>query len=245
MPPVDCPYDAFDPATIAFCEARLCAWVAEPANAYSSLTKTLVGLAILVDARRRRTRDARAWIGVAALAQGPMGFALHATGTFVGEFLDVSGMFVLGGLLFTFALGRLRRWSGRNAIAFFATMQLSFMALLALVRPIGIALFVVQLLGFAVAELCLAIDGRRRADTQGALAMVGAMAVGFGCWLLDKGGVWCSPDNHLVNGHAVWHVLTSVAVWFFWVDQRSQGPVSERVSDMATLAGETASSQTR
>ena len=44
---MDCPYTAFDPATIAFCEERLCAWVAEPANAFTSLTKTIVGVAIL------------------------------------------------------------------------------------------------------------------------------------------------------------------------------------------------------
>jgi hypothetical protein len=217
---MDCPYAAFDPATIAFCEERLCAWVAEPANAFTSLTKTAVGVAILAQAMARGVRDARLLIGVAAVVQGPMGFSLHASGTFFGEFLDVSGMFVLGGILVTFALGRLLRWSRVRHLAFFFLMQTSCMGLLAAIRPIGITLFVLQLIAWAVVEVLLTRDGRPRADYRGLRGMLLSLSIGFGFWVLDKTGAWCDPQNHVINGHAIWHVLTSLTVWFFWVDQR-------------------------
>jgi hypothetical protein len=36
-----CPWDALEPGTVAFCEARVCAWVAEPSNAWSSAAYVL------------------------------------------------------------------------------------------------------------------------------------------------------------------------------------------------------------
>jgi hypothetical protein len=42
------------------------------------------------------------------------------------------------------------------------------------------------------------------------------MGVGLAIWLLDIHGPLCDPDNHLVTGHAVWHVLTALAVLCFF-----------------------------
>ena len=42
-----CPWDGLPPGTVSFCEARLCAWVAEPANAWSSLAYVLMALYML------------------------------------------------------------------------------------------------------------------------------------------------------------------------------------------------------
>ena len=74
-----CPWDGFAPATISVCEARLCAVIAEPANAFTSLSKTVVGLWLFPRCLRRG--DPALWaIAIAALLQGPLGFSRHVAG---------------------------------------------------------------------------------------------------------------------------------------------------------------------
>ena len=39
--------------------------------------------------------------------------------------------------------------------------------------------------------------------------------VSYAIWWLDRLGVICDPTNHLVTGHAVWHLL-GAASFLFW-----------------------------
>ncbi len=210
----ECPWDGCDPATIEFCERRLCAWVAEPANAYTSLTKTLVGLAILWSGRKHR--DVLLAIGVAAFFQGFFGFSFHATGCFWGEALDVSGMFTLSGLFVAFAARRLWGWSGRTVVLCFLALVVGSVALLLTFRPIGIALFTAQIVGWVGLEVQL-YRTQRAATRYGYLQlMVATFAVAFTVWILDITRVVCDPDNHIFNLHSAWHVLTSLCIYWFY-----------------------------
>ncbi len=61
-------------------------------------------------------------------------------------------------------------------------------------------------------------------------AVQGPTTIAFLIWNADKWSLLCAPDNHLVTGHAVWHVLTAVAIWCFARQQAlpltvSAGPV--------------------
>lgn len=45
------------------------------------------------------------------------------------------------------------------------------------------------------------------------------------CSSLDMSRTWCDPENHFVNGHSVWHLLSAVALFFiflFYADQNFQ-----------------------
>jgi hypothetical protein len=39
-----CPWSSLDPGTVHFCEERLCAWVVEPSNAWSSMAYVVIGV---------------------------------------------------------------------------------------------------------------------------------------------------------------------------------------------------------
>lgn len=226
MEPGLCPWDGFDPATISFCEARLCGWVAEPANAFTSLTKTMVGVVLLV--RCLRIGGGALWaIVVAALIQGPFGFSLHATGTFWGEALDVSGMFLISGMFVTFALARVRRWPAGRLALVYAGLTLASVAMLLTVRPSGIWVFIAQLVVWVGLEVAWA-RARPDADRRWLWRMVACFAIGFAFWSVDKTGIACDPDNHVVNGHAVWHVLTSVCLYLFFRYEEAMSAATRR-----------------
>jgi hypothetical protein len=206
-----CPWSDWDAGTVHFCEARLCAWVVEPSNAWSSVAYVLVGLWMM----RGGVRDLRAAaVIVAQLVIGVGSFFFHGTGTFAGELVDQAGMFILSGLILTYAAAQARGWSEAATVQrYVALVVLSTLALL-VVRPLGIPLFGVQLVAGVAWQLRLGrgADAATRAAFRPLHVGVGVFSCSFAIWLGDMTGVVCDPDNHLVTGHAVWHVLNAIAI---------------------------------
>lgn len=209
---MDCPWDGFTPATISFCEARLCEVIAEPANAFTSLSKSLVGVWLVT--RCLKVGHKALWaIAVAALLQGPLGFSLHATGTFWGEALDVSGMFLISATLLSFALSRRYSWSAPQLVVRWIAMVAISVAVLLLIPSSGIAVFTLQV----IAWLAIDLPAKRSAESRRWLMwMLGVFAAGFAFWIADKTRFVCDPNNHVINGHAIWHLATSACLALFF-----------------------------
>lgn len=213
-----CPWSEYTPATIAFCERRLCAWIVEPSNAWSNLAYIAVGVWILW--RRRERVTALTAIGVASVVLGIGSFSFHATGVRVFEVVDVSSMYLISGLALTFALQRWLRWSDGGAIAFFVATVLGSSLLMIAAGNDGIAMFSVQTLTAVGLEIRLR-DRTPPGVGWWLLSASAVTALALVIWLLDVHGLVCDPDNHFVTGHAVWHVLTAVSIaWFFCFHER-------------------------
>ncbi len=217
-----CPWDGFAPATISFCEARLCAVVAEPANALTSLSKTLVGLWLIPRCWRSSQRALWA-VAIAALLQGPFGFALHATGTFWGEVLDVSGMFLISATVLSFSLARRFSWTSTQLIARWLTLVVVSVAILLLIPPSGIALFAAQVIAWLGLEVR---SSPRSPESRRWLSwLIGCFLAGFAFWIADKTRLVCDPNNHFINGHAIWHLATSACLALFFEYESSRAAV--------------------
>lgn len=159
-----------------------------------------------------RDGDARAWAVVGAQVLIGLGsFAFHATGSFAGELLDQTGMFLLSCLVLAFVAARAYGLSAARSAALYAGATAASSAALLVVPPAGIPLFATQLvagLGWEVAAW-----RRTRAPAYRYLfSGIGIFLVSFGIWLTDLTGVVCAPDNHIVTGHAVWHVLNAISI---------------------------------
>ena len=219
MPPAMCPWSGYTPATIVFCERRLCAWVVEPSNAWSNLAYVLVGLWILWR-QRAQPGTALTAIGVGSVLLGFGSFSFHATGIRVFEVVDVSGMYVLSGLGLTFALQRSWGWSDARAIGFLVACILLSSGLMVLLGNDGIVVFAVEIIVMVLLEV-----GLRSRNPGGAarwiLWAMGVLVVAYAIWNLDFHGIVCEPDNHLLTGHAVWHTLTAVSIALYYRFQRA------------------------
>jgi hypothetical protein len=106
-------------------------------------------------------------------------------------------------------------WRDGPAVGFFVVVvAVSSLAMIALGND-GIVMFGAQTI------VAILIEIRLRARTPPGVAVwlgraVAAIGVGLVIWLLDFHGPLCDPDNHLVTGHAVWHVLTALSVLCFF-----------------------------
>jgi hypothetical protein len=211
MPAAECPWSRFDPPTMKFCEENLCAWVTQPANAWSNLAYVLVGL--YVWRSRQGGAGAARLFGPLALAVGLTSFAYHASFTFVFQVADLGSMFLLSSLLVVLNLRRAGVTDTRRLVFVYIVINAVSLALLVALRKVGILLFGLQLLAALVLEVQLRRGGRARTerfrqDRDLALAL-GSFAVSYVFWALDFFRLACDPSQHVFQGHAAWHVINS------------------------------------
>jgi hypothetical protein len=220
--PPGCPWSGFTTPNVDWCEAERCAWIVNPADAWSNLPYLLLGLWMWREARRLGRPDL-ARFGPAGVAIGFFSFAYHASYTFALQFLDFVAMF-----LFCFTvlarnavrLGWIR--PERETLFFFVGV----LGLSALVPPLFHAGFPIQaLVGILIAAALGQEWTLRRRDGPLAaypiyglgLGLLGAAAVAS---LLDVTRAACDPASWL-QGHAVWHVLSALALVAFFAFYRS------------------------
>lgn len=211
-----CPWHALaahGPANIKWCEERLCTWVNEPANAWSNLAFVLVAAAIVRLERGRSTRGLRrAYAPLVALI-GATSFVYHASNVWLTQVLDFLGMYLFCCLLLGLGLVRLGwltpRALPRVFVAVVAALTLVSAAIVRHGAPIqGVVLALIVMI-IAAEVAC-----RRRATYRlGAFLLAAALlAVALACSLLDATRVWCDPTDHVLQGHAAWHVLSALSL---------------------------------
>jgi Ceramidase len=195
----------WSPGTVTFCEERLCAWVAEPSNAWSSCSY-IACAAWLFFQHTQKLRKPSRMVAWAALLVGLGSFFFHSSGTFAGEWVDQAGMFMLSCLLIT------REASNtRHQHILYVFLLVGSLIVLSIWKSVGIGLFSLELalgvwrqLRFA-AKLPISIS-------RFLYTSLGLFAVSLMFWLGDISRVLCDPQNHLVTGHALWHLLNAVSM---------------------------------
>jgi hypothetical protein len=224
-----CPWDDYTPGTVSFCEARLCASIVEPANAWSNVAFLLVGIALFWRSiAKGRASSPLILFGVTGVLVSAGSFLFHVTATFWGEFLDLAAMFLISSLMLTLDFRHLLGFSTRRSIGTYAALSLGSMLAVWLVRPIGIGLFITHITvwSFLVIGLMVRRPGYR---TWQLPTLMTLFLVGFGIWNLDIHRIACDPNNHVFNGHVVWHLTCATSLFLYYMHQ-------ERLEDRATAA---------
>lgn len=208
--------------TRCFCEAIHTGSVAQPANTVSSLVYLALGAWALTRFIRGPRPSAEASIGssrllipgaaVATCVVGLSSAYYHATLTFLGQYLDVMSMYLLGALLVSGALWRRGSVSERSAGALFLAM-VALLGIAQYVEPeLRRVLFAAVLVPGIVLEHSARVHGVTPADRRlwPLRSAVLLLVLGYASWLLDQGNVLCWPDS-VFQGHAAWHTLTAIA----------------------------------
>ena len=228
--PPGCPWRGFTPPNLDWCERELCGWITNPANAWSNLLYVALGALMWREARRRRA-PSLALFGPASVAVGVFSFAYHASYTWLLQFFDFVGMF-----LFCFAVlapnaVRMGWIDGRREAPFYLGGVAAASALVPPLFEAGIpiqGLVLLLVLAAVGQELWLRRrDGPRPAHRfwWAALALLAAAAVGSA---LDLSRVWCDPDDHWLQGHALWHLLSAASLYalFRFYAALGEGPAA-------------------
>lgn len=232
--PESCPWSAlasYGPPNIKWCEARLCAWVNEPANAWSNLAFVAVALVIVWVARRdRQARDAdapvlRRFAPTVALV-GLGSFIYHASNTYLTQLLDFLGMYLFCGLLLGLNAARLGWLAPRRVMTVVSLGALGLTVVTAVVVRFGapIQLNIAVLVAAIVITEARCGPARRGAFYLALALLLAGVVASF----LDASRRWCDPGDHLVQGHALWHVLSALSLLAAYFHYRRLGPALAR-----------------
>jgi hypothetical protein len=217
--PPNCPWHAaaeqVGAPNIKWCETSLCGWISEPSNTWSNVLYLVLGLVVYLQCRRSMHLELR-WMGPAMMVMGLLSGLYHASNNYVTQWLDFLGMFLL---IDWFLVINLRRngWiavghSLRSFAAIFSVSLLLVHAMYLLHGP-----FQVLVALTSVAVIATEFTARRHVAERVPLRYFGfglaLMALAQTASLADLTRALCDPDNHFVQGHAAWHLLSAIALF--------------------------------
>jgi hypothetical protein len=148
---------------------------------------------------------------------GLFSFAFHATNNFATQLLDFIGMYVLAFLLLALNLQRVgwltREQVGRVHVGLTVacTLAVPVMRLARIPYQLVVLAAVLVIVG---TEVYLSRRAGPRESYRDFWWAVGFMALATACSVADVRRMWCQPDNHWLQGHAVWHVSSALALLF-------------------------------
>jgi hypothetical protein len=194
------------------CEVVDAGWLAQPANALSSLAYTVVGIVLIpwAFAATGTERGIRVIIGVGAMATGIGSLLYHGPQGWGSHFAhDVTFLLVL----IVIGVADIASGVGWTAARMWALM----------VMLIGVAVTVLMIVPGAtnvltVSSVALVVvgdiavhRGRHRRQPWYAIA-IGTLAFALLAFALGRtGGPLCDGDS-LLQGHAAWHILGAVGI---------------------------------
>jgi hypothetical protein len=216
---MDCPWAGFAPATMRFCEENLCAWIRQPANAWTNLAYLAAGLFILLHLARHPRRGPFVILAPIAAAVGITSFLYHASGAFFFQVFDLASMFLFSAFLLAANITRLTDRPRLFYPLFVGVFAATLAALLLVRGQSGAVLFIIEVAAAISLEIALVLRHRPAPNYRPYLLALGFYAVAQFVWILDFTRLWCVPGNHLLPGHALWHLLNApsfVFIYFFY-----------------------------
>jgi hypothetical protein len=224
---------------VPYCEALGGGLFAQPVNTFSNIYYSLVGLFALFLAGRDRAplnlgsshrTQVGSVLGWVALLLGLGSAAFHGTLSHWGGLLDNVAMNLLVSFVIVHDITRLEGWSRKTFTLLYTAVNALTTAVLLHDDSHSLVLFALLVLAAGLAEcmvVCPAwfpwtshrVVGRRVPYLGGALA---TFALAWGIWRLsDTGAALCASDS-LLQGHALWHLLTAVTVGLLILYLRSE-----------------------
>lgn len=210
-----CFWHQFERVNYLFCEEQLCGIIAQPANTWSNIGFLIVAILIF---RRPDSRPKRYFL-ISSIVLFVGSTLFHASGTYFGKFLDVSGMFFVSGTVLNLSLQRKFNLSDRKSDALYILILSISITFLAVMR-FGNILFASQLLASVYLEWSMAKTENHLHVEKLKLAALVLMGA-FGIWLLDVFKILCYPGNHILTGHGVWHLMCALSIYLMFTAYRS------------------------
>lgn len=198
---------------VKWCEETLCAWAAEPANTWSNLAYVLVGLVLFLVSRREPSRTLR-FFAPAAVIVGSASLVYHASVAFVTQVLDFWGMYFYFLLLVGLNLVRMGKLPGRRFFPVLWPSIFGFTLLTVVVAKLGLPVqgIVLALVALTLATEVLASRALPVPTHRWFFLTLAIITVATACSVADASRLFCTPTNHVIQGHAAWHALGSGAL---------------------------------
>jgi len=202
--------------TGCFCEAANAhSPIKQTANTISSLAFVFSGMIVMIHhpERSHLPRIYSIIIGISCLIIGIGSAFYHASLTFIGQFFDVFGMFLLAVFLLVYAFERI--WNLRliTTLGLFLIFNLILSWIQIAIPETRRYAFAIILIIALLFERYYRNKSNPRIEVQWLRYGISLLAVAYIIWILDNTRTVCF-EHSLIQGHAIWHILGAVSVLF-------------------------------
>lgn len=221
-------YDLYTkyPPNVNWCEQELCGMIIEPANTWSNASYLILAIAIFIKCRKEGLPQ---YFSFGVFVMGFLSFVYHLSLNFFSQFLDFLGMYIFLALICTINIRRLRqKFLGKESqfksIYLGGIFLLCVLTMLFYFTNIPYQLLVLGMGAFILGSEYKLMDKFEFHKYKNVIlsAVILVSAVSFS--ILDVTRTWCNPHNHIVQGHAIWHLLSALGLWFCFLFYRKSLP---------------------
>jgi hypothetical protein len=210
----------FGSANVKWCEERLCSFINEPANAWSNILYLIIGAYLIYQGYKSQKKPSgqfQFFFGCVVYIMGFCSFVYHATNNYLTQILDFIGMFFYIYLLLTLSLYNLKIIKAKTGVMFFLGLVAVSTALIPLAKYVNFPYQVIVAFS-SIAIVLLQIMAWNKARTiypkKDLLWCIFFFVIASIFSFMDVSRMWCNPQNHLIQGHALWHILNAIGVYF-------------------------------
>jgi len=161
-------------------------------------------------------------IGFSSLIIGVGSAFYHASLTFIGQFLDVFGMFLLAAFTLVYAWERIWNLRLATTLSLYLALNLFLSWLQITIPDTRRYVFAVVLIAALLFEHYFRNKMKPQIETRWLKIGIGLLALAYFIWILDNTRLVCF-ENSLLQGHAIWHILGAVSVLFLHRYYSSEG----------------------
>lgn len=222
--------------TFPFCETFRNHLIKQPANTWSNLGFVIAGLRIAYESMQQkyaannnlltRTNFYPIFYASLAVLLGPGSMAMHASTTSVGGYFDMLSMFLLASFMTAYAMTRFLKLNQIYFFLFFVAAitlcNLGFfynedIRKIALLKWLDVNVVFGIFIGIgSILEFVMIKNKESTINRKFAIAFSASFALAFLIWNLSlTGNIGCYPDS-LIQGHAIWHILCAVSVYYIF-----------------------------
>lgn len=191
---------------IKWCEETLCQVISEPANTWSNLGYLFIGLFVTFLAFKNKENIRLKVYGPIIFFMGAMSFFYHMSNFYGSQILDFVGMFLFVG--WALGMNLIRHKKLKHLFPFLSIFTI---VLTVLMHLMYLKEMKFQLLIFGTAILIVMTEMKRKSFWF--MLSIGFLIIAFGFSIADAERFWCEPQQHVIHGHALWHVIVSFATF--------------------------------
>lgn len=220
-----------------WCEAaRTGSFILEPVNTWTNLGFILAGIYFFFQSSQfSQSKNPFKYYyhlpkvyGFALFFVGAGSFFFHASQTFVGQWFDVFGMYLVSTFYIYYNLIREGKIDQRRFTLLYALSVIVLGGIIIILPETRRWLFGVTIAIALLQSIWIAMKKKLIIKNKYLIYSVISYATAQTFWIIDKNGTWCNPYASWINGHGLWHLLTcSAAIFIFLYFHSEEDPAWE------------------
>jgi hypothetical protein len=198
---------------VDWCEPTVCSLINEPANTWSNLPFLIVGFILW---KKINNATVKAF-GVVVFVMGFLSAVYHATNNLLTQHFDFVGMALMTSFLLAFVTRRILNVKSTifdKYFWFYFSLNMLTLLFLGLLKLPVQMLLLLNSIPILLAEIYCFVKLKRTKRFSFFILSISILILAQVSAQVDLKRIYCDPQNILLHGHVVWHILCAIAMYF-------------------------------